>query len=43
VHFLLVKIAGERAEVVPIGEDGPLATLDPGGRQVDPRTTLTAP
>ena len=33
VHFLLVRIDGARAEVVPIGEDGgPLSTVDPSGR-----------
>lgn len=42
-HFLLARIQGDRAEVVPIGEDGaPLATLDPDGRRVEARTVITA-
>lgn len=40
-HFLLVRIDGERAEVVPIGEDGgPLATVDPAGQPVDAATAV---
>jgi tartrate-resistant acid phosphatase type 5 len=40
-HFLLVRISGERAEVVPIGEDGaPLEALDPQGRPVSSATEI---
>ena len=40
-HFLLVRIAGERAEVTPIGENGqPLATVDPQGRPADAVTVI---
>ncbi|HET8644732.1 MAG TPA: metallophosphoesterase, partial [Vicinamibacteria bacterium] len=42
-HFLLVRIAGELADVTPIGEEGvPLATLDPEGRPVEARTVVAA-
>jgi tartrate-resistant acid phosphatase type 5 len=42
-HFLLIRIAGTRAEVVPIGEDGqPLATLTPAGTPVDAHTAIAA-
>jgi tartrate-resistant acid phosphatase type 5 len=44
VHFLLVRIDGARAEVVPVGEDGrPLGTVDPSGQAVPSATTLAAP
>lgn len=44
VHFLLVRIDGGRAEVVPIGEDGrPLATTGPSGQAVPSATTVVAP
>ena len=44
VHMLLVRIAGTRAEVVPIGEDGaPLATVNPDGATTAPTTVVTAP
>jgi tartrate-resistant acid phosphatase type 5 len=40
-HFLLLRIDGARAEVVPIGEDGrPLATVDRGRQPVEARTTI---
>jgi tartrate-resistant acid phosphatase type 5 len=43
VHFLLVKIEGDSAEVVPIGEDGrPLATVDAAGRPAEPRALIQA-
>ena len=43
VHFLLVRIDGESAEVVPIGEDGgPLATVDTTGRPVPAATAIGA-
>jgi hypothetical protein len=42
-HFLLVKIEGPRAEVVPIGEDGrPLATRAPDGTPVEAPTVIEA-
>ena len=41
VHFLLVKVRGDRAEVVPIGEDGrPLPATDPAGAAVPASTTI---
>ena len=44
VHFLLGRIDGARAEVVPIGDDGaPLATVGPDGATKAPTTVVTAP
>ena len=43
-HFLLVRVRGTRATVVPIGEDGqPLAVLAPDGTNVEPETTIDRP
>jgi len=43
VHFLLVRIDGVRAEVVPIGDDGkPLRTVDPVGATTPPTTEVRA-
>jgi len=43
-HFLLVRVRGTRATVVPIGEDGqPLAVLAPDGTNVQPETTIDRP
>ena len=43
-HFLLVRLSGSRAHVVPIGEDGrPLEVRAPDGTNVDAVTTIDAP
>jgi tartrate-resistant acid phosphatase type 5 len=40
-HFLLVRIAGDQATVVPIGEEGrPLDVRDPNGTKVEAETTI---
>ena len=42
-HFLLVRLEGTRATVVPIGEDGqPLSVSGPGGEPVSATTLLDA-
>jgi hypothetical protein len=40
-HFLLVRLAGRRATITPIGEDGrPLAVSSPEGADVDANTVI---
>jgi tartrate-resistant acid phosphatase type 5 len=43
-HFMLIRVSGTRASVVPIGEDGgPLAVRAPNGTNVVAATTIELP